>query len=305
MGRSRKGVAKMLTSEQNPSPILNFKKIAAKSTPSSQLTVVFLHNGGTDHSIWLDTAEIVSAKYPCVLLDWPGYGRIRTNVDGYGFAEYAKVLETFLQQQGLKQVVLVGHCMGSGISLEYCRNRKGQGIQAMVLFNVLVPSTLNTMERLLYRWANSSFKDSYNSVKNWLRTPKAFAKISVAYQLLHGKLVSEAHIDHLKKLSMDPANTRNLGSLLANLSKSEYLDELQKPDYFPNTYIYWGSKNRVLPLKKGMQFIKRFRPNHHQVIEGGHLVMLEQTKVCAELILNAIAESSVEPENAVKIGLNA
>lgn len=305
MGRSRKGVVKMLTSEPNPSPILNFKKIDAKSTPSSDLTVVFLHNGGTDHSIWLDTAEIVSAEYPCVLIDWPGYGINRTNVDGFGFPEYAKVLDTFLQQLDLKEVVLVGHCMGSGISLEYCGNKKGQGIQAMVLFNVLVPSTLNTMGRLLYRWANSSYKNSYHGVKNRLRTPKAFAKISVAYQLLHGMLVSEAQIDHLKKLSMDPANTRNLGSLVAGLSKSEYLNELEKPDSFPNTYIYWSSKNRVLPLRKGLQFIKRFKPNHHQVIEGGHLVMLEQPKTCAELILNAIAESSIQPENIEKIAVSA
>jgi len=269
-----------------------FKATPAKNESQSPLTIILLHNGGTDHSIWSDVTEILSEKYPVIQLDWPGYGERRGEPEPeHGLGDYGDILSDFIKEHKLTSVVLVGNCMGAGASLEYCLREKGEGIQAMVLFNVLLPRTLGAPSQLLYHWANLPLSALYNKVRMRLSTPKPIAIAAVKAQLKYPKLVSDEAINHLVTLNMDPANIQNLGLLVSAMHKSEYLHRMEMPGYFPKTVVVWGDKNRVLPLKNGNSFANDFKPTEYKVLDGGHLVMLEKAEECAEVILDAVVTS--------------
>ena len=266
-----------------------YKTVPARNASPSSNTIVLLHNAGTDHTIWSTVAEILSEKHSVIQVDWPGYGKHRTELQQYGLADYADILSIFIKKNKLTSVVLVGNCLGSGAALEYCARVKGEGIHAMILFNVLVPRTLGLMGRFFYHWANSSLNMLYNGVRKNLYTPGLLAGVAVRYQIKNSNLVPNDAINHLKKLNIEPENIQNLGLLVEELYKSNHLNAIKMADYFPKTMIVWGDKNRVLPWKKGRSFVKDFGPTGHTVLDGGHLVMLEQAEKSADIILETIA----------------
>lgn len=265
-----------------------YKTVPARSASPSPFTIVLLHNAGTDHTIWSAVTEILSEKHPIIQVDWPGYGKHRTELQQHGLADYADILSIFIKENKLTSVVLVGNCLGSGAALEYCTRVKGEGIHAMVLFNVLLPRTLGLMGRFFYHWANSPLNILYNGVRKTLYTPKPLASVAVKYQIEKPTLVPNEAINHLKELNTKPENIQNLGLLVESLYKSNHLDNIKMADYFPKTMIVWGEKNRVLPWKKGKSFVNDFGPTEHAVINGGHLVMLEKAKESAAKILKTV-----------------
>ncbi len=268
-----------------------FKATPARNESQSPYTIILLHNGGTDHSIWSSVTEILSEKYRVVQVDWPGYGESRVEPTQHGLADYADILSAFIKENKFSSVVLVGNCLGSGAALEYCIRERGEGVHAMVLFNVLVPRTLGGMCRFPYHWANSSFNMSYHVVRKRMFLPKLLADAMVKLQLKNPKFVSNSAISHLKKLFTNPANIQNLLLLVEAVHKSKHLNEMKMPNYFPKTTVVWGDKNRVLPWRKGKSFVNDFKPTELKVLNGGHLVMLEQAEESAEVILNSIAEN--------------
>ncbi len=256
----------------------------AKGGPAGSTTIIFLHNAGTDHTIWSPVADILAGGYSVAQLDWPGYGEVRSEPGGHGLGDYADILSAFIARQGLESVVLAGNCLGSGAALECCFRRKGSGIAAMILFNVLVPRTLGADGRFFLNWSASALGFLYKKLRENLVVPRAFAGFALKRQTKNIDLISVSAVEHLKTLHDNPANIRNLGSLVEALDDSRHLDSLEMPDYFPPTMIVWGDGNRVLPLSRGERFVRDFNPTEFVVENGGHLVMLEQPRICADNI---------------------
>jgi pimeloyl-ACP methyl ester carboxylesterase len=271
---------------------VRYRTCLTKNESKNSITIICLHNAGTDHSIWSPIAEILSEKYTVIQLDWPGYGENRGEPKGHGLGDYADILFNFIEQCELKSVVLVGNCLGSGTALEYCIRSKGAGIHAMVLFNVLLPRTLGLDGEFFFRWSGSRFNKLYHKFRESLFVPGPLTGAVVRYQIKNPGKVSADIKEHLKKLNAAPANVRNLGLLIEALNKSTRLNSLKMLDYFPPTMVIWGDKNRVLPLQKGEKFVWNFGPSDFQVLNGGHLVMLEQPNESAAKIFEFIHQAN-------------
>jgi len=263
---------------------------------STQLpTLVFLHNAGTDHWIWTQVAELLSARFDTILLDWPGYGENRGNPKGHSMGNYADVLSSFLEKMSLGPVVLVGNCLGSGAALEYCHRNKNSDVQALALFNVLVPRTLGVDGRFIVRWSKSKGQGIYETLRKRIVVPKSLGGLIVRYQLKKPSRVSKPVFQHLKALNKSSENVRNLGGLVGNLKNSFHLDTIKMNDEgFPPTMVVWGKKNRVLPLSAGRDFVESSGPKEFHVEDGGHLVMLEQPSVCAGRIVAFVSKAGCQ-----------
>lgn len=263
---------------------LHFWVRSARVKPASSFTIIFLHNAGADHSIWSPVVDMLSDYYNVIQFDWPGYGELRNDPKGHALVDYADILSSIIAQQRLESVVLIGNCLGSGTALEYCIRNKGQGIKAMILFNVLVPRTLSWYGRFFLNWSKSNLRYLYKKFRENLFVPWPFAGLAVKHQVKNIDCISVPTQEHLKKLYGDPRNIQNIGALIESLSESYHLDSLRMLDYFPPTMVIWGDKNKVLPLSCGKSFIQDFGPTEFYVENGGHLVMLEQPQICAENI---------------------
>lgn len=270
---------------------------SATNSAESAPTLIFLHNAGTDHTIWKPVADLLSERFDTVLLDWPGYGESRSEPNGHSLGDYGEVLSSFLDQKAFSSIVLVGNCLGSGVALEYCQRNMPKEVRALVLFNILVPSTLGIHGRFVFGWSKSNWQGVYNKIQQKIVVPKQLGSLIVRYQLKSRSRVSNSLFRHLVKLNESPENVRNLGGLVGSLKQSEHLDSIAAGNGLPRTMVVWGKKNRVLPLSAGKRFVESFGPEEFHVEDGGHLVMLEQPAICAkriETFIERADEQSIE-----------
>jgi len=248
-------------------------------------SILFLHNGGSDHSIWSPIAERLVNTHYILSLDWPGFGQSETTPSDFSLQAYTQVLTEFIDQLQLKNITLVGHCLGSATALNYCRSVNGQGIKSLILFNVLTPKTLSHSANLFIQ---AKQRPLLNGVYKWLENKFPQSKIArsyvVNYQIKNGNKVSGKSKKHLSNLYIGPRNIHNLVSLAEALPSFKNLDSLEKTEEFPPTLVIWSKKNKVLPYKQGKSFIKHFKPDETVILNGGHLVMLEKEGECAGLI---------------------
>lgn len=91
---------------------------------SGDLTLLFVHGWCIDQSYWSNQFDQFCSDYQVVSLDLPGFGMSGKNREGWTIEEYAKDIESVINQLKLTNVVLVGHSMGGDIILEVANNNK-------------------------------------------------------------------------------------------------------------------------------------------------------------------------------------
>ena len=271
---------------------VSYQRLGKNSGPC----ILFLHNGGTDHSIWSEVIEHLSTHYHIVCLDWPGFGLSESNPSDYSLDAYTKVLADFIGQLQLDGITLVGHCLGSAVALNYCHMVKGRGISHLILYNVLTPNTLSTSAGLLAKARRFSLLNPlFNGIENTIAASETVRNLSINYQIDNRFNLPAKSIDHLCRLFGRPQNLRSLISLMDAFPSYRHLDCLEKPEEFPPTLVVWSEKNKVLPHKHGKAFIKHFRPDESLTINAGHLAMLEKGRACAEHISHFINDRFCSP----------
>jgi len=82
---------------------------AATGATEQAPTLIFLHNAGTDHTIWEPVADLLAERFDTVLLNWSGYGERRSTPRGNSLSDYGEVLSSLLKQKAFPSVVLIGN----------------------------------------------------------------------------------------------------------------------------------------------------------------------------------------------------
>lgn len=89
-------------------------------TGGGELTLVFLHGNPTSSYLWRNIITPLAGRARCLAPDLIGMGASGKPEDcGYGFAEHARYLHTWLDALDLSQVVLVVHDWGSALGFDW------------------------------------------------------------------------------------------------------------------------------------------------------------------------------------------
>jgi pimeloyl-ACP methyl ester carboxylesterase len=130
-------------------------------------TVVFLHGGQHDHSVWiLQSRYLAHHGYSVLALDLPGHmrsgGAPLTSVE-----DIATRVAQALQASGAERMLLVGHSMGSLIALELAR-RLGDPVSGVALIATSFPMKVSDALLEATRAAPASAMDMINV---WSHSP--------------------------------------------------------------------------------------------------------------------------------------
>ncbi|PCJ45643.1 MAG: hypothetical protein COA99_04395 [Moraxellaceae bacterium] len=271
----------------------NIKITFRESGIASGSVMIFLHNGGTDHSIWDPINEYFATQYRIYAIDWPGFGQSEENQHAHNLQAYSHVLKDFIEQLKLKNITLIGTCLGSSATLAYCQMVRGSNIRSLILFNVLSPSTLSSPVKMIIR---SKRNKNFNTLSHWIENKLCQYKIGrdllINYQFNNSKAVRKNSRQHLANLYRNSSNARSLNALGQSITSFEQLDTLEKPDWFPPTMVIWGKQNNVLPYRNGKAFMSHFKPDIELALEGGHLLMMENAKGSAHHIKKFMEKSA-------------
>lgn len=239
--------------------------------------MVFMHNGGNDHTIWKHQAPEFAGDHRVLCLDLPGYGASGRPKLDYSLDYYTRAIGDFLEKVIKEPAILAGNCMGSAIALDLAA-KNPERVKALILFNVLTKKTLlagqyGPVSRLA---ACPLAGGLMVGISERMTPPRFVARKSIMGQFGSGYIPEESFVEHLSGLYQIPGQLRVLQSLVAHMDMLGAADGLNKPQGFAPTMVLWGEKNRILPWKAGKAFCETFGPDKTLLLKnGGHLCMVE------------------------------
>lgn len=264
-------------------------------------SVLFLHNGGSSHRIWLPIMESLADSYDVAAIDLLGYGESSKPGHSYDMDTYVDMVRTVLDTLGMERVILVGNCMGSAISI-HTAEALSDRVRGLVLVNPLTERTFSKgwlAGVLKLRQAAPSVVGGLYRTLGKIRLPKWSASSALSFQL--GQRGRKQGLHHDEVLQGHHASQGQLDSMLSVLADIEAYADIdalseERIANLPPLATYWGSSNRILSAKEGEALNEQLSP----VMSGasadcGHLVMMEAPDEVAQFI-HSFSEQLPEAE---------
>ncbi len=248
--------------------------------------MIFFHNAGNDHRIWDAQVAHFSKSYEVYAVDSLGYGQSDKPDIDYTLSLYSDMVEVFMEETGIESPIIVGHCIGSAMALDYTVQNP-EKVKALILFNI---ATLDGLRQgvygIYYRTTRSRrFNKWVSKALDYLILPRWKTRQEIARQYGETDDFDYQFIDHLMTLYKHPRQLKTLANLAMNFQSFSVLDHFSKPENFPPVFLLWGEDNRILPLKSGEAFCDRSMPDLFEVLEKcGHLMMREKPEVVNTLM---------------------
>lgn len=242
--------------------------------------MIFLHNGGTDHRIWDYQVEVYSKTHTVFALDLPGFGESDAPEEAYTLDLYTDMLALFIEEHELRDITLVGNCMGSAMALNYTLEHPAK-VKRMILFNILSEKTLQ--EGSYGFWQTFSRfpggKGCFSFCAPFIWMPNVYIKGQL--KKLYGDKGLDGEPDpeflvHLRTLFKKPEQLPSLTNILVHIDRFGILDHPREIPALPPTCVFWGEKNKVLPVRAGADLCNNYNFTRIIVVPGtGHLLMRE------------------------------
>lgn len=229
-------------------------------------SLILLHAAGGSRLEW--PGELRRLPNAAVYtLDLPGHGR--SDPPGRDSIEaYAAVVLTFIEQLGLRNVVLLGRSMGGAI-VQLIGLQQTPAVSGLVL--VATGARLRVMDTIL-----EGIRDDF----------EATAEMIIDNVWAEG--VPDAMIEASRQqfLETDPAVAHGDYVACNRFDVMDRLGEIQLP-----TLVINGTADRMTPLKYGRYLADEITGAELLVVEGaGHMVTLEKPKVVAAAVRHFLDE---------------
>lgn len=272
--------------------------------------LVFIHGWLLSRQYWRPLIEDLSSDYRCLSYDLRGFGdsstiaeladlssgdtgverscesreQVRSALDKFTLAAYARDLQVLLQKLSIEQAWLVGHSLGGSIALwgaEFCRER----IQGVICLNSGGGIYLKEEFERFRQVGQQLVKQRPRWLPYVPLIDLLFARAMVARPLAR-------HWGRQRVIDFLKADTQAaLGSLLESTTEAEVhllpqvVSQLQQPVYF-----LAGAQDTVMEPKY-VSHLASFHPlfgncgdNVIEIPNCGHLSMVEQPSKVAKII---------------------
>ncbi len=254
-------------------------------TNSSEV-LVFIHGWLLSRHYWRPIVEQLAIDHTCLSYDLRGFGDSQPcqSKSGYSLQAYAQDLDDLLEQLGIETAWLVGHSLGGSVAL-WGADLMPDRVKGVICLNAGGGIYLKEQ---FERFRNAG-KQIVKLRPRWLAqvpfVERLFRRASVV-QTLDRSWAQQRLIDFVTADS-----EAALGALLDSTTETEvhYLPQvvarLKQPVYF-----IAGDQDPIMEPKY-VQHLASFHPlfgccgsNVFEILECGHLAMLEQTDEVAERI---------------------
>lgn len=255
--------------------------------------LVFLHNGGTSHAIWLPMMERLCDRFRVIAMDLPGYGASETPEGGATMDTHVAVVDALIRERALNSPVLVGNCMGSAISLTYQQRHPGV-LRGLILINPLTAATMASGRLapfIRFKSAAPELSSKVYGLVKKLKMPRWSAAPIIRAQL--GRSGARAGLSSHEPLVSCHASEGQLESLISvldDIDSYRAVDEYERSEAHPPVAVIWGADNKILLPSSAAQLQRRLQPELVASVDGGgHLVMLEEPDKVEEYISSFIS----------------
>lgn len=89
-----------------------------RSEGAGEPTVVLVHCGGCDMTVWTSVLPALTPDHRVVMFDLPGHGKSGKNRTAWSVPSFAADVRTIIEHLGITRAILVGHSMSGPIVVE-------------------------------------------------------------------------------------------------------------------------------------------------------------------------------------------
>jgi len=239
--------------------------------------VLLLHGFGEDGNIWNELAEEFQNDLYVIVPDIPGSGQSEM-LDGeniiptgrqVSIEDYAEVIKVILDKEIIAGCAIIGHSMGGYITLAFAKK---------------YPEMLNRFGL----FHSTAFSDDEAKKQNRLKAID-FIKANGAYAFLRTTIpnlfADKQHQTKIEELIEEGRNftTETLiqyyQAMMNRSDTTDILKEFNKPILF-----IIGEKDNAIPLQSSLQQCYLPIISHVNILDVGHMGMIEQTEKCKIII---------------------
>ena len=218
--------------------------------------VLVLHGWGANIGTVLSIVNLLKPYFRVYALDLPGFGESTKPKEVLGSEDYARVVKKFMNNMGMKNVVLIGHSFGGKISILLGANHPGI-VSKMVLIDSagLIPK--RKLKYYIKVYSFKALKFIYKSLLFWIGEDQRMGKL---YKIFGSKDYKDAE-----------GIMRKILVRVVNEDLKPILKKIQSP-----TLLIWGDKDTATPLYMGRIMEKEIPDSGLVILEGtGHYSYLE------------------------------
>jgi 3-oxoadipate enol-lactonase/4-carboxymuconolactone decarboxylase len=234
---------------------------------------VFLHGLGGDSSVWSFMLPVIQQKGNAFLsIDLPGHG-LSTRDCSCRIPDVAQAINRVLDQEKIKQVVLVGHCFGGVIALEqfFSHRPKLKIVQLILIGSFCQPSF----------WHRQFLK--------FLAYARFFKQRSLIEQIDFQTFYSTGDIDLRRFLSdLRHVGWSNYGRFCQNLAhwnRESSLAGISIP-----VLVIAGKKDRVVSLAQQRKMTSQLGNSQLIVIDSNHIAPINNPDAVRQAVLGISAK---------------
>lgn len=97
---------------------LNGQSISYFDNESGDVTLLFIHGSFINKEYWLASCNYFSQKFRTIAIDLPGHGKSAAGGDETTIKAFGKMVDAFVEQIQLNNVIIIGHSIGANVMLE-------------------------------------------------------------------------------------------------------------------------------------------------------------------------------------------
>jgi pimeloyl-ACP methyl ester carboxylesterase len=243
--------------------------------------VLFIHGlGSSGYMEWRHNLESVASQHRVFAPDLPGYGRTEKPRARYTIPYFARFVERYMEDRGLRSVSLVGASLGGRIALEVALEEP-RLVHKLVLINTLgLGRPKAQMAHMAYglvtlpRVGEAVMKFTRGAL-NWA-SPNMIRRVAARYAGATSdleKTLDDAYLDDLRELyAMDEFHSAYLSTVRSLIHPralfgghhdvTARLNELKVP-----VQLIWGGDDPLFPVVHAARA--------HSLIDGSRLAVIE------------------------------
>ena len=252
----------------------------------NQRLVLFIHGLGSSPIVWRDIPQALSLYFHTIAIDLIGFGESDKPHLDYTIAYFARFIENFLTQIGLKdkeKIIIIGHSLGGYIAIEYAIKNKIH-IEKLVLIDS--SGMLEKPTALLEQYLDAAMETEHN-----LR----YHKIKMVFENLLAvpsrlvPIIVDLFISVIEK----PGAKHAFASAFRNSTTTTIdLERLKLIQDIP-CLIIWGEKDNLIPVSHLNKFRQILKYAKLMVVaDAGHSPFVEKTAIVYQRLLTFLIDGN-------------
>ena len=229
--------------------------------------LLILHGWNGSSDSWRKIIEILEIKFRVICPDFPGFGKTKPPKIPWNLDDFVEWLKEFTEKLNLESFFLLGHSFGGRVAIK---------------FSILYPEKV---KRLI-------LVSSAGIKQDWGLKEKIIFQISKIGNAIFSKnplLRFKGGVRNLfYKLAMIKDYSKVKGVMRETMKKiveEDLLPEL--PKIQNETFIVWGEKDRIVPLKYAFIFKEKIKNSKLEILPKiGHSPHLEDPEKLAEILFS-------------------